>query len=100
DVFVRGGREAVEALVTRGPWVQVSVSMPTDDASARGLQAQVRQFVGALFSDALIDNFFFMFKPPGLRLRFEATGAVFALTNVIKAQMSRWRSEGLVDMEF
>ena len=99
DAFIRGGGDAVEALVRRGPWVQVSVSTPFDDALAHRLQAHVRQFVGALFSEALIENFFFMFKPPGLRLRFEATGAVLALTSLIKSQVSSWRAEGLVDME-
>lgn len=99
DMFVRGGGDAIGALIRRGPWVQVSVSMPRDDASARRLLSRGRQLVGTLFSEALIENFFFMSKPPGLRLRFEAIGGVAGLTNRIKSELSDWRAEGLIDVE-
>jgi thiopeptide-type bacteriocin biosynthesis protein len=99
EVFVRGGRAAVEALIRRGQWIQVSLSMPTSEASARQLHARIKQFVGALFSDTLIENFFFLFKPPGLRLRFEATGAVCRLTDLIRSETSKWKADGLVGAE-
>ena len=99
DVFVRGGGDAVKASIERGPWVQVSVSRPSDDASASRLLTRIRSLINALFAEELIENFFFMNKPPGLRLRFEATRAAPDVASRVKPDISAWRAEGLIDVE-
>jgi thiopeptide-type bacteriocin biosynthesis protein len=96
EVFLRGGSEALKALIKRGPWVQISVSMQEDPVRTIDLFSQLKGLIHSLFSESAIDNFFFMRKPPGFRFRFQAAGSVPDLTNRIQREAVRWQSEGLI----
>lgn len=79
-------------------WVQLGVC-PAQDAS---LSRQLLGEIAATGRDALTrgvaQNFFFMRKPPGLRLRFEVNpdvGDEFA--DLLYEQADSWRADGLIE---
>jgi thiopeptide-type bacteriocin biosynthesis protein len=52
-----------------------------------------------LLSDSFADNFFFMNKPPGMRLRFQTAAgrSLEDLNDVLHGEVLRWREEALID---
>lgn len=61
------------------------------------LYAELLRTANELLADGA-DNFFFMHKPPGLRVRFEVTGASRArMQSVLLERANGWRADGLVE---
>lgn len=101
DVFVQAGLEALAARRRKDEsgWLQIGIHS-REDSGARGeLDRQVGHFAKRLLGDSVIDNFFFMNKPPGMRLRFQpaAASTLVDLADVVRAEVMRWRAEGLID---
>lgn len=101
DAFLRGGLEALAERPWggRNVWLQLGVR-PSRDLARRGeLFRQTAHLVNRLLSASVADNFFFMHKPPGLRLRFQASeaGRLRDLREVVQAELARWRAEQLID---
>jgi thiopeptide-type bacteriocin biosynthesis protein len=101
DVFVRAGLEALTAGTreVESGWLQVGLR-PREDPAARGeLCRQLARLARRLLGDSTADDFFFMNKPPGMRLRFRtsAPGGAPELADVLHAEVARWRAEGLID---
>jgi len=101
DVFVRAGVEALAAqpLHAGEHWFQIGIR-PREDLWLRGeLCRQVARLTRQLLSDSAIDDFFFMNKPPGMRLRFRtaARGSSSDLADLLDSEARRWRAEGLID---
>jgi thiopeptide-type bacteriocin biosynthesis protein len=101
DIFVRAGLEALAARPWQvgNDWLQIGIR-PRDDLGPRGeLCRQVASFARKLLSDSTVDDFFFMNKPPGMRLRFQTAAAASSadLEDVMRAEAMRWRAEGLID---
>lgn len=100
DIFIRGGLDALAA----GPWhstnrwVQIGIRFPTDSVPASELYRQIASLTRGWVSDATIDNFFFMNKPPGMRLRFQPMrpGGSAEFAEALHAEVMRWRAEGLI----
>lgn len=100
DLFLQAGLDALAAKKREAEtgWLQVGVSVPDSAAVPADLYARVASLARGLLGSAAIDGFFFMHKPPGLRLRFELAvqnGALVAgrLDDEIRA----WQAEGLVE---
>jgi thiopeptide-type bacteriocin biosynthesis protein len=101
DVFVRAGLEALAAQRWQAgnDWLQIGVR-PREDLASRGeLCRQVASLARRLLADSSINNFLFMNKPPGMRLRFqtEAGRGSTDLADMLHAEATRWRTEGLID---
>jgi thiopeptide-type bacteriocin biosynthesis protein len=101
DIFVRAGLEALAARPgqTSNGWVQIGIR-PREELGSRGeLCRQVACLARRLLGNSSVDNFFFMNKPPGMRLRLQtATGERSAhISDVLHAEASRWRADGLID---
>ena len=101
DTFVRAGLEAVAARPWQvgNDWLQIGIC-PRDDLGLRGeLCRQIACLARKLLNDSSADNFFFMNKPPGMRLRFQIAAAASSekLTDVVHAEAVRWRAERLID---
>jgi thiopeptide-type bacteriocin biosynthesis protein len=101
DVFVRAGLEALAALPwqTGSDWLQLGIR-PREDLELRGeLCRQIACLARRLLGDSAVDDFFFMNKPPGMRLRFRTGAARSAadVANVLHAEAARWCAEGLID---
>ena len=94
DIFVRGGDEALRASIRRGRWVQLSLA-PAGAAFDPALFSRLKRLTATLLSDDEIENFFFMFKQPGLRLRFEASRTAPELTRRIESEIAQWCGDGL-----
>jgi thiopeptide-type bacteriocin biosynthesis protein len=101
DVFVRAGLEALTARsgeVGSG-WLQIGIR-PLQEPDPRGeLCRQVACLARRLLNDSAVDDFFFMNKSPGMRLRFRtaAAGSAPEVADVLHAEVARWREEGLID---
>lgn len=101
DVFVRAGLEALAARRWQAgnSWLQIGIR-PQEELGPRGeLCRQVACLARKLLSDSAVDDFFFMNKPPGMRLRFQTAAATSSadLADVVRAEVMRWRAEGLID---
>lgn len=101
DVFVRAGLEALAARPWRvgNDWLQIGIR-PRDDLGPRGeLCRQLACLARKLLSVSAVDDFFFVNKPPGMRLRFQTAAAASSadVADVVRADVMRWRAEGLID---
>jgi thiopeptide-type bacteriocin biosynthesis protein len=102
DVFIQAGLEALvkRPWQTGSDWLQIGIRPRGQDLGLRGeLCRQVACLARRLLNDSFIDNFFFMNKPPGIRLRFQAGAGQCSedLADVLHGEVTRWREEGLID---
>jgi thiopeptide-type bacteriocin biosynthesis protein len=102
NVFLRAGLDALlarsPASLAVGGWIQLGIR-PRQEMEPRGeLCRQISSLVNQLFGSTL-DDFFFMNKPPGMRLRFHTAseGSLQELAAVLDLHVTRWRDEGLID---
>jgi thiopeptide-type bacteriocin biosynthesis protein len=100
DEFVRAGIEALTAppWESGNVWLQLGIR-PLGDLRLRGeLCREIAILARRLLSDAAIDEFFFMHKPPGMRLRFQCgAGRSEDVANTLYAEAARWNADGLID---
>jgi thiopeptide-type bacteriocin biosynthesis protein len=101
DVFVRAGLEALAARrwQASNAWLQIGIH-PHEDLGPHGeLCRQIACLARRLLIDSAVDNFFFMNKPPGMRLRFQTAAGRSSeeLADVLHGEVTRWREEGLID---
>ena len=89
DRFLAAGQAAL-ALDSRQRWVQVGLTRGIGDW--RELAERLDDLASGLLADPETTNFFFMRKPPGLRIRFEtAPGRRRELTDELSARLeSLW----------
>ena len=98
DLFVRAGLEALAAQPTEDTWLQIGIRSPQHLALRRELCTQIAGTARRLLSDSLVDNFFYMNKAPGMRLRFErAEGSSYDFEETLYKEVAHWRAEGLVE---
>jgi thiopeptide-type bacteriocin biosynthesis protein len=71
--FVRAGMLAMETI-DQSPWIQLSFELRETERTPALFQ-DIAGTVSELRKSGGITNFFFMNKPPGMRLRFEVTRA-------------------------
>lgn len=96
DRFVRAGLAGL-ALPDRSRWLQIGLGQPATGQPRQELFGRIAQLARGLLRDASVDNFFFMHKPPGLRLRFElAAGHPDDLPEAICRRVERWRRDRLL----
>lgn len=98
DLFVRAGLAAVQSRGSDDAWVQFGIQHTDAPGPLRDLHGRLGLLVRRLLSDAVVGNFFFMNKPPGLRIRFEVRRAsVASLSDLIGVEVADWSAGGLVE---
>lgn len=101
DVFIRAGLEAltVQPLQSGGDWLQIGIRPREDRGPREELHRQVADLARGLLSDSTVHDFFFMNKPPGMRLRFRTAegGGPADVAEALYAEATRWRARGLID---
>jgi len=98
DLFVRAGLEALAAEPTTGAWLQIGIRPPEDLAVRRELCQRIARVARRLLSESTVDNFFFMHKAPGMRLRFErGPSSPHGLEEALYEEIGHWSAEGLVE---
>ena len=96
DLFVRAGLDAIEAP-TPADWLQLGLSVPPGAGRAE-LYGRVAGLARTLLATGVLDNAFFMHKPPGLRLRLHLTDpADRGTTGEVRESVVAWQRDGLVD---
>lgn len=97
QTFVRAGLQALAARSTADDWLQIGVGVPTEPDARCEFYRRVAELVRKLLSESAIDNFFFMHKPPGVRLRFEiGPKSPASLGERLHETLEHWKEEGLV----
>jgi thiopeptide-type bacteriocin biosynthesis protein len=100
DAFVRAGIEALNARpwAAGSDWLQIGIHPHDDPGSRRELCQRISSLARKLLADSVIDDFFFMNKLPGMRLRFHgAVAGPGGTAGIVRAEATRWHTEGLVD---
>ena len=101
NVFVRAGLEALAAQrsQTSNNWLQIGIRPREDRVPYGDLCLQIACLARRLLIDSAVDNFFFMNKPPGMRLRFQTAAGRSSedLADVLHGEVTHWREEGLID---
>ncbi|GAB4520838.1 MAG: hypothetical protein Tsb0019_22010 [Roseibium sp.] len=93
--FLRAGCDAVEAILQRDGWVQVSLGL--EKPPEPELYAAIAESVETLSAVVGLRNMFFMHKPPGLRLRFQSVPVDEPrLRCELNRQLEAWRDQRLI----
>jgi thiopeptide-type bacteriocin biosynthesis protein len=100
ELFLCGGAEALERCANPGRWLQIGVRFDTDSQREAFLDAALAKTVQRWRHEGLVDDFFFMNKPPGIRLRFSGYRVEARLRpRVFKLLDARQRDGRLRDYE-
>ncbi|WP_343948330.1 thiopeptide-type bacteriocin biosynthesis protein [Nonomuraea longicatena] len=74
------------------PWLQFGLT------PRAGLHAELAETAGQALRDGLARDFFFMHKPPGLRIRFRPAQAATARLDLLtRERLEVWRADGLLE---
>jgi thiopeptide-type bacteriocin biosynthesis protein len=96
SAFLIGGLGELERHESRDSWVQISLDLDGRPVPQQ-LYSRLRDVVELLRTASLIAGFFFMHKPPGLRLRVEALpGSRDNIEESLVRHASGWMQEGLI----
>lgn len=90
DTFVAAGLAALAHGGHNRRWVQFGLAPRPGHWSA--VHAGLRELAGRLLRDGVVVNFFYMGKPPGLRVRFETTpDRRDSLASSLDAEFAAWQ---------
>jgi len=96
DLFVQGGIEALSHASLASEWVQLCVDATPSAASQGQLMSAISELANELLDTAVAQNFFFMQKPPGLLLRFQAAAEKAPLEERLNREVADWQTDGFV----
>jgi len=97
DAFLSAGLHALKTATPASTWVQVGLEVAPGVHYAE-LYRRVAHTARDLLATPSVRNFFFMHKPPGLRVRFEtAEAGNFRLADNLYNRLSTWQSDGVVE---
>lgn len=101
EQLIAAGAEHLERLHNPARWLQVGVRFQEQEQRLSFLAGPLRQAVVRWRSEGRIERFFFMAKPPGLRLRFGGAGLDQKLAPRLQRLLQRERAAGrLADYEY
>jgi thiopeptide-type bacteriocin biosynthesis protein len=92
--FIVAGAEHLERSHNPARWLQYGLRFQHDDQRIAFLAGPLRKFVRKWLSGAGADRFFFMAKPPGLRLRFRGRMLERTLGPALQRLLERERQAG------
>ncbi len=91
--FVTAGLAAVTDQAAPSPWLQWYLA-----GHRRALYAALLDLTTTLIDQGTVNDFFFMHKPPGLRVRFRVDpGASARIRGDLAGRLADWQADGLVD---
>lgn len=90
-----GGLPELRSVEAGTGWLQVGLT-PIED-SRRDLYRVVWDLIGELEADTAVDEFFFMHKPPGMRLRLRVNaGRMGDVRDLLRNRMAQWQAAGVL----
>jgi thiopeptide-type bacteriocin biosynthesis protein len=96
-IFLDAGVRALEAHAGFTNWVQFGLTVEPGQIS-RKLYGYMADVARELLQDESISNFFFMYKPPGIRIRFEANKVrPCSLADDLFKRLAVWQEKRLFD---
>ncbi|WP_336048335.1 thiopeptide-type bacteriocin biosynthesis protein [Streptomyces sp. CA2R101] len=95
DTFLGAGISALRLAAPEATWLQYGLE-PRPERMG-DLYAAIDATARELLQEEKADGFFFMHKPPGLRVRFETAGSRRSrLDSLLEDRVRSWNSEGLI----
>jgi thiopeptide-type bacteriocin biosynthesis protein len=95
--FLDAGLNALKTAACSSNWVQVGLEV-AHGVSYVEIYQRLSRTARELLERSLVNNFFFMHKPPGLRVRFETQGAGRrGLEEDIYQRLAVWQSDGIIE---
>lgn len=95
NVLLSAGLPAVRQLTVPACWIQIGLSVA--DGQQSDVYKEVLNTARYLLKQTAVSNFFFMHKPPGLRIRFETPGWEKAeVERELSARIKDWIRRGLI----
>ena len=94
EQFIAAGAEHLKRVHNPARWLQVGVRFRGRAQRMSFLGGPLRQTVGRWLAEGRIERFFFMLKPPGLRLRFGGAALDRDLAPRLERLLERERSAG------
>jgi thiopeptide-type bacteriocin biosynthesis protein len=96
-VFIAAGIEALEVKPEASKWIHFGLKTVESRIQA-DLYGRLAHLARQMLQDGTITNFFFMHKPPGMRIRFEIPGANRDMRlHFLRDHLSRWQREGVIE---
>ncbi len=90
------GISPAEQAESAGAWVQIGIAPARE--CWRQVYAVLFTLASQLLEDSSVSNFFYMNKPPGLRVRFQAGhDRRQALGAALRARIGGWQAEGIAE---
>jgi thiopeptide-type bacteriocin biosynthesis protein len=95
--FVSGGLAALRHRRGGMDWLQYDLAPAGGPGGAGGWYAALLPVVRGALAAGDVAEFFFMHKPPGVRLRWQpAPGQRAAVDGLVRGQLDAWRSGGVI----
>jgi thiopeptide-type bacteriocin biosynthesis protein len=95
DTFVAAGLAALHAVPSGPAWIQFGLSFSLKEP--KGVHALLAGLAREWVARPQVTNFFFMHKPPGIRLRFECDPADrLELAAQLREILTGWRAAGAI----
>jgi thiopeptide-type bacteriocin biosynthesis protein len=98
DMFAENAIATAERACRGRRWLQFGITLPRQRAGQHGeLYAALRDVAEEVLTDGLAAEFFYMHKPPGMRLRFQETeGTRRELGACLRQRLSAWQRYGVI----
>jgi thiopeptide-type bacteriocin biosynthesis protein len=96
DLFTQGGMATLELARSANHWVQRAIQPIPGAESHQRLMSAISTLATELLNSEVAHNFFFMHKPPGLRLRFQSSAEPAALRERLTREAVDWQTRGLI----
>ncbi|MFF9646251.1 thiopeptide-type bacteriocin biosynthesis protein [Kitasatospora aureofaciens] len=95
DAFLGAGISALRLVAAESTWLQYGLEPGPGHMGE--LYAALNTTARELLGEGEGDGFFFMHKPPGLRVRFETAGSRrLQLDSLLEDRICSWKREGLI----
>ena len=96
DMLAETSIAAADRACRGSRWLQFGLSLPSS-APAPSLYAAVKDAADEALSSGSAAEFFYMHKPPGMRLRFrEASARPGELEHRLRERLSGWQRQGII----
>lgn len=96
DAFLSAGLAALRRTFTPSVWLHYGLYLVSERSSE--LYAALGEAARQLLGEEYVTEFFFMHKPPGLRVRFQTAGHRHStVDDVLRNQFRAWQRAGLIE---
>ena len=96
DTFLDAGINALKASSLTSAWIQIGVEIASTESYLE-VYRRMSCTAQTMLNASAVSNFFYMHKPPGIRIRFETSGLERQqVLQRLLEQLADWQSDGII----